>query len=97
MTMAPDPPATPHDDTRMAAASAQLEAAAPPAGVRGEHMLRIALKEMTQRHAQILRAATAAHRYAYGRRSPNDLRDLRRALAAAGLDAPKRPDVDDDS
>ena len=67
-----------------------------PAGVRGEHMLRVALKDMTHRHDRMLRAASAAHRYAYGRRDPDDLRDLRRALAAAGLDAPPRPSDDDD-
>jgi hypothetical protein len=65
-------------------------------GVRGEHRLRLALKDMTERHERMRRAATAAHRYAYGRRDPDDLRDLRRALAAAGLDAPRRPSPDED-
>jgi hypothetical protein len=68
----------------------------PASGVRGEHTLRLALKDMTERHARLLRAATAAHRYAYGRRDPDDLRDLRRALAAAGFDAPPRPSDDGD-
>jgi hypothetical protein len=54
-------------------------------------MLRLALKEMTARHERMLRVAHAAHRYAYGRRDTDDLRDLRRALAAAGLGAPDRP------
>lgn len=70
---------------------------AEPSGVRGEHMLRLALKDMTERHARMLRAATAAHRYVYGRRDVDDLRDLRRALAAAGLEAPRRPGSDPDS
>jgi hypothetical protein len=68
----------------------------PGSGVRGEHMLRLALKDLTARHERMLRAATAAHRYAYGRRDPDDLRDLRRALAAAGLDAPARPSRGED-
>lgn len=59
-------------------------------------MLRLALKEMTNRHDRMLRAARAAHRYAYGRRDTDDLRDLRRALAAAGLGAPKPPSRDHD-
>jgi hypothetical protein len=62
-----------------------------PAGVRGEHLLRLALKDMTARHDRMQRAAAAAHRYAYGRRDADDLRDLRRALSAAGLEAPARP------
>ena len=65
-------------------------------GVRGEHRLRLALKDMTERHERMRRAATAAHRYAYGRLDPDDLRDLRRALAAAGLDAPRSPSADED-
>jgi hypothetical protein len=65
-------------------------------GVRGEHMLRLALKDMTARHDRMARAASAAHRYAYGRRDSDDLRDLRRALSAAGLEPPKRPPADGD-
>lgn len=73
------------------------EARSPATGVRSEHMLRLALKDMTTRHERMLRVAHAAHRYAYGRRDTDDLRDLRRALAAAGLGAPERPSSGHDS
>ena len=65
-------------------------------GVRGEHSLRLALKDMTARHERMRRAAMAAHRFAYGRRDADDLRDLRRALSAAGLEPPGRPSSTED-
>lgn len=68
-----------------------------PTGVRSEHTLRVALKEMTVRHDRMLRVAHAAHRYAYGRRETGDLRDLRRALASVGLAAPEPPPQDHDA
>jgi len=62
-----------------------------PSGVRTEHDLRIALREMTERNERLTRACQTAHRYAHGRQEGRDLTDLKRVLASPGFPYPKPP------
>jgi hypothetical protein len=66
-----------------------------PIGVRGEHELRVQVKDMTAQNQRLVRAVEATHRYVYGRQDASDLAGLKRILASVGYPSPSKTSAAD--